>query len=83
MTQPADSDRELVSLAEAQRICRERLGMSGAQFRHELAEHVRGRGGIPWVAAGDAVGVYRTALDALVSGRTAEGPLPEQETTDE
>jgi len=62
-----DDRGELVPLGEAQSICREKLGMSDAEFRHELAEHVRGSGGIPWVASETAVGVYRAALEQLVS----------------
>ena len=52
--------------AEAERVCCEKTGMSPAEFRHELAEHVRGNGGIPWVATETAVGVHRSALEQLV-----------------
>jgi hypothetical protein len=71
-----DDRGELIPLGEAQSICREKLGMSDAEFRHELAEHVRGSGGIPWVASETAVGVYRAALEQLV--RDAEASRNEE-----
>jgi hypothetical protein len=71
---------ELVPLGEAERTCREKLGMTEARFRHELAEHVRGRGGIPWSADVDAVGVYRSDLEQLI--RRAEAAA-EQETSND
>ena len=62
-----DSDNEaIVSMAEAQAICCEKLRMSEAQFRHELAEHVRGNGGIPWIASPTVVGMRRSVLEALI-----------------
>ena len=57
----------LVPLAEAQRICFERLGMTPAQFRHELAEYMRGSGGIPWLLTEEAGGVRRSVLDAFLT----------------
>jgi len=75
-----DSRPKLVPLDEAQRICREKLGMSEARFRHELAEHVRGNGGIPWAATEASVGVLRGAMEDLL--RRAELP-PEEERSDD
>jgi hypothetical protein len=62
------TDDELVPLAEAQRLCREKLRWSAARFRRALAENVRSGRGIPWQATETAVGVCRQALDALVKG---------------
>ena len=66
MADPHNDTPELVPLGEAERLCGERLSMSPAQFRHQLAEHVRSRGGIPWLADVDAVGVRRDALEAFL-----------------
>ena len=66
MNEHQDDRGDLVPLGEAESICREKLGMSDAEFRHQLAEHVRGKGGIPWAAGETAVGVYRAALERLV-----------------
>ena len=76
MNEESSDGCELVPLAEAERLCCEKLGMTAAQFRHELAEHVRGHGGIPWVATDEAAGVYRSVLDRLV-GR-ADAPEPQE-----
>ena len=65
MKHPHDDSADLVPLGEAERTCRGRLGMSSAEFCRQLAEHARGRGGIPWVAGEKAVGVHRAALDEL------------------
>ncbi|MGB2820051.1 MAG: hypothetical protein WBF17_03660 [Phycisphaerae bacterium] len=76
MNEHQDDQGEIVPLGEARSICREELGMSDAEFRHELAEHVRGNGGIPWVATETTVGVYRAALRQFVrDARTS----PEEE----
>jgi|GEM_PF-3449540 len=69
----------LVSLGEAERLCCRGLGMTPAAFRHELAEHVRGRGGIPWIATETEAGVYRSVLDALLDA----APASTKEKTDE
>ena len=80
MNQDRSDAQELVSLAEAERICREKLGMSAARFLHELAEHVRGSGGIAWVADVDVVGVRRGDLDEFC--RRADAG-PDRETQDD
>jgi len=59
----------LVPLGEAERICRRRAGLSAAQFRHELAEYLRGNGGLAWVATEAELGVRRAALDELLRRR--------------
>lgn len=59
---------ELVTLAEAQRLCRQKLGWSARRFRQALAENVRSGQGIPWQATETAAGVSRQALDALMQG---------------
>ena len=66
MTDANEPQDDLVPLGEAERLCKERLGMSADEFRHELAEHVRGSGGLPWAATETAAGVHRGALDALL-----------------
>ena len=78
MSEGHASSDGLVPLGEAERICREQAGMSEAQFRHELAEYVRGNGGLAWVATETAQGVRRPALDELIRSRT---PRPENEDT--
>jgi hypothetical protein len=78
MTETDDACAELLPLPEAERICRDRLGMTQAEFRHELAEHVRGGGGIPWVATETAAGVHRAALEALL-GDVDPGDGPEHQ----
>ena len=70
---------DLVPLGEAERVCREKLGMSAAQFRRELAEHVRGNGGLPWVADVDVVGVRRSGLEQLLRRANAVDAAHEQE----
>ena len=80
MTKNQDGPQELISLGEAERECRERLGMSPAEFRHALAEHVRGAGGIPWIATEAAVGGCRDALDQFA--RKARMP-DDKETSDD
>ena len=80
MNEHKDDRGELVPLGEAESICREKLGMSDTELRHQLAEHVRGKGGIPWAAGETAVGVYRAALERLV--RDAEAP-PNEEMLDD
>lgn len=67
MTDTPQEPRELVPLSEAQRLCGQKLGMSALRFWHELAEHARGRGGIPWHADAGAVGVPRAALEARLA----------------
>ena len=71
---------DLVPLGQAERICREQAGMSPAEFRHELAEHVRGNGGLGWVATTASLGVCRAALDGLVRRRNTG---PKDEDTDD
>ena len=71
MSQPPGEHADLVPLGQAEQICREKLGMSAARFRHELAEHVRGPGGIPWVARETAAGVHKAALDEFIRRMSA------------
>ena len=79
MTDSSEGARELVPLDQAQRLCRQKLGMCALRFWHELAEHARGRGGIPWHADAGAVGVPRGALEA----RLAAADPSSKETHDE
>ncbi|HUS91427.1 MAG TPA: hypothetical protein VM695_06225 [Phycisphaerae bacterium] len=74
MTQDPANPDQLVPLDEAERLCHERAGMSAAQFRHELAEHVRGNGGLAWVATATKLGVCRTALEERLRQRTNPPP---------
>ena len=59
----------LLPIDEAERMCREKAGMSAAQFRHELAKHVLGNGGMAWVATATTIGVYRSAVEQLLLRR--------------
>ena len=79
MSQLPAKDDDLVPLGEAERLCRETLGMSPERFRHELAEHVRCERGLPWVAGETAAGVSTADLDAFL--RNSQ-PCRHQETSD-
>ncbi len=71
MTGAHDGQDLLVPLAEAERrLCAEG-GMSRRRVRHLLAEHARGRGGIPWVATPTAVGVMRPVLEDMLARATS------------
>lgn len=70
----------LVPLGEAERICGDRIGMSEARFRHELASYVRGKGGIPWVVRETEAGIFPSVLERLLGA--AESPPAEEQPND-
>ena len=81
MSQLSGDHIDLVPLGQAQRLCMQELGVSAAQFRHELAEHARGAAGIPWVADDTCAGVPRAALADFIRRRKT-GDHPEDASHD-